>query len=155
MTQPVRLAHRPSTALAVVRRQAHQTELCRLVPELCGRVWNALKAQHARGGRHIAVYWDGMITVEAGVELPGAFTDTNDVVHSATPAGLVASTTHFGPYAGLAAAHNAVRRWCEAQGHTLAGPSWEIYGHWSPEWNADPSRIETEVCWLVSSSDRV
>src|SRR5262245_5758027 len=127
MTHPVRLEHRASTALAVVRRQARSTELSRLVPELCGRVWNTLKTQHAKGGRHVAVYWDGTITLEVGVELLGPFRDADDVVHSATPAGLVASTMHFGAYAGLAAAHNAVRRWCETQGHALAGPSWEIY----------------------------
>jgi effector-binding domain-containing protein len=153
MAHTVRLAHRAGTALAVIRRQARPPELSRLVPDLCGRVWNALKAQHTKGGRHVAVYWDGTIKLEVGVELLGAFTDTDGVVHSATPAGLVASTMHFGPYAGLAAAHDAVRRWCEARAQTLAGPSWEIYGHWAPEWNADPSRIETEVCWLVSSPD--
>lgn len=150
----VRLQHRASTSLAVIRRQARPTELSRLVPEFCGRVWNALKAQHVQGGRHVAVYWDGTIRLEVGVELLGPFTDKDDVVQSATPAGLIASTTHFGPYAGLGPAHDAVRQWCEAHGHRLAGPSWEIYGHWEPEWNADPSQIETEVCWLVSSPDR-
>jgi effector-binding domain-containing protein len=71
------------------------------------------------------------------------------VVRSATPAGTVASITHRGPYSELGAAHDAVRRWCEAHGHRLAGPSWEIYGHWRPEWDADPSVIRTDVCYLL------
>jgi hypothetical protein len=29
--------------------------------------------------------------------------------------------------------------------HTVA-----IYGHWQPEWNADPSRIRTDVFYLVA-----
>jgi effector-binding domain-containing protein len=71
-------------------------------------------------------------------------------VCSATPAGAVASATHFGPYGGLGAAHDAVRTWCRENHHQLAGPSWEIYGHWQPEWNDDPSRIRTDVFYLLS-----
>jgi effector-binding domain-containing protein len=73
-------------------------------------------------------------------------------VRSATPAGAVASTTHSGPYAGLGAAHDAVHRWCQAHDHRLAGPNWEIYGHWLREWDADPSRIRTDVYYLLSAT---
>ena len=36
-----------------------------------------------------------------------------------------------------------------AHGHTLAGPNWEIYGHWVDEWNRDPTKIRTEVFYLL------
>ena len=120
------------------------------MPELCGRVWKVVRAQHAKGGRHVAMYWDGSIRLEVGVELDGPFIERDEVVRSATPAGAVAWTTHLGPYGGLGAAHDAVRKWCEANQHKLAGPSWEIYGHWLPEWNAAPERIRTDVFYLVS-----
>lgn len=145
----VQLEQRDAVPLAVVKRQARQAELSRLVPECCGAVWKAVKAQQAAAGRHVALYWDGSIRLEVGVELLGPFTDQGDVVQSATPSGAVAWVTHLGPYGGLGAAHDAVRRWCEANGRTLAGPSWEIYGHWLPEWNTDPSQIRTDVCYLV------
>ena len=90
------------------------------------------------------------IRLEVGVELEGPFIEQDEVVRSATPAGAVAWTTHLGPYGGLGAAHDAVRHWCEANHHKLAGPSWEIYGHWLPEWNAAPERIRTDVFYLVS-----
>src|SRR3954464_13880737 len=135
--------------LAVVRRQVSPAELSRVVPECCGLVWNALRAQGIRGGRHVAVYWDGSIRLEVGVELPGEFVEQDGVVHSATPAGAAASTTHFGPYHGLRPAHDAVREWCKANGHRLAGPSWEVYGHWLPDWDADPSLIRTDVFYQV------
>jgi len=64
----------------------------------------------------------------------------------------VASTTHLGPYAGLGAAHDAIHQWCRANNHRLAGPSWEIYGHWDPEWDADPSRIRTDVYYLLTTA---
>jgi effector-binding domain-containing protein len=139
-----------SVPLAVVQRQARQADLSRLIPECCGIVWQAVKAQKAAAGRHVAVYWDGSIRLEVGVELLGPFVDDGEVVQSATPAGIVASVAHFGPYGGLGAAHDAVRRFSEAQGHRLAGPSWEIYGHWQREWDADPSAIRTDVCYLLA-----
>jgi effector-binding domain-containing protein len=143
-----------SIPLAVIRRQANASELARVVPECCGLVWNVVRAQQAQAGRHVALYWDGSIRLEVGVELHGPLAEQGEVVRSATPAGTVASVVHFGAYGGLGAAHDAVRRWCQANNHHLAGPSWEIYGHWLPEWNADPSRIRTDVYYLLSSDSR-
>lgn len=139
-----------SVPLVVVRRQVHQADLSRVVPECCGLVWNEVRAQQAKGGRHVALYWDDGIRLEVGVELDGPFTERGGVVRSATPAGDVASTTHVGPYGSLAAAHEAIRRWVRENHRQLAGPSWEIYGHWRPEWNDDPSKIRTDVFYLLS-----
>jgi effector-binding domain-containing protein len=141
----VQLQQLESIPLAVIRRQASASELSRVVPECCGLVWNAVRAQQAEAGRHVAIYWDGNIRLEVGVELHGPFTDHGEVVRSATPAGTVASATHFGPYSNLGATHSAIRHWCIANDHNLAGPNWEIYGHWLPEWTTDPSQIRTDV----------
>ena len=138
-----------SIPLAVVRRQARQSELSRLVPEGCGLVWNALRAQQIKGGRHVAVYWDGSIRLEVGVELSVPFVEQEGVVRSATPAGMVAWVTHFGPYGGLGAAHEAIRQWGKSENHRFAGPQWEIYGHWLKAWDADPSQIRTDVYYLL------
>lgn len=146
----VQLQQLGSIPLAVVRRQARPDELSRLVPECCGIVWNALRAQQVRGGRHVALYWDGVIRVEVGAEVNAPFAEQGDVVRSATPAGTVASVTHLGPYGGLAAAHDAVHAWCKAHNHRLAGPRWEIYGHWQSEWDSDPSQIRTDVFYLLA-----
>jgi effector-binding domain-containing protein len=145
----VRLQRLDSVPLAVIQRQATASELARVVPECCGVVWQTVRAQQAQAGRHVAIYWDGSIRLEVGVELHGPFVEHGAVVHSATPAGAVASATHFGPYGGLGAAHEAIRRWCEDNHHRLAGPNWEIYGHWEREWNDDPSRIRTDVYYLL------
>jgi len=146
----VQLQQLESIDLAVVRRQARPSELSRVVPECCGLAWNAVRAQQARAGRNVAVYWDGSIRLEVGVELRGPFTESGEVVRSATPAGMVASATYFGPYGGLGAAHEAIVRWCKANDHSLAGPSWEIYGHWQEAWNSDPSQIRTDVYYLLA-----
>ncbi|MEP6918801.1 MAG: GyrI-like domain-containing protein [Acidobacteriota bacterium] len=154
-TSAVEIQQLDSVPLAVIRRQARAQELSRVVPECCGLVWTAVRAQQASAGRHVAVYWDRSIRLEVGVELHGPFVEHGDVVRSATPAGAVASATHFGPYGGLGAAHDAIRQWCSANHQRLAGPNWEIYGHWESEWNADPSQIRTDVFYLLSpGSDR-
>jgi hypothetical protein len=106
----VQLQRLDSVPLAVIRRQARPSELSRVVPECCGLVWNAVRAQQAQAGRNVAVYWDGSIRLEVGVELHGPFTEHGEVVRSATPAGAAASVTYCGPYGGLGAAHEAVRQ---------------------------------------------
>jgi effector-binding domain-containing protein len=139
-----------SVPLAVIRSRVSQSDLPRVIPKYCGLVWNAVRTQHTPAGRHVAVCWDDSIRLEVGVELHGSFAEDGVVVRSATPAGTVASATHFGPYGGLKAAHEAIREWCKANNRTLAGPSWEIYGHWLDEWNADPSKIRTDIYYLLA-----
>lgn len=152
MPEPgVRLAQVDSIPLAVIRRVARRAELSTVVPRDCGTVWSVLRAQGVKGGRHVALYLDDRITLEVGVEMETSFVDSGLVVHSATPAGPAAIATHFGPYAGLHEAHAAIARWCVREGRALAGPSWEIYGHWEPAWATDPSRIRTDVVYALTA----
>jgi effector-binding domain-containing protein len=153
MEYDVRLELVTSRPLAVVRRRASLQELTRVVPAACGTVWNVVRAQQIQGaGRHVAVYLDDQINLEVGVELDAPFAGHGEVVGSATPAGTVATAVHFGPYQRLSEAHQAIRAWCAKHGHTLAGPSWEIYGHWVDEWNHDPAKIRTDVFYLLKAN---
>ena len=145
MSLPVLLTHADPIPLAVVRRRARPSELGTVVPQGCGVVWDFVRRRGLKGGRHVALYLNANIDLEVGVEVAGAFDEQGEVVRSSTPGGAVVSAIHFGPYQGLGAAHNAIRAWCAAHGHQLTGPNWEIYGHWQPEWNADPSGIRTDV----------
>jgi effector-binding domain-containing protein len=146
----VQVAHADSIPLAVVRRQVRASELARVVPEGCGVVWSFVRARQLRAGRHVAVYWDCTIRLEVGVEMIESIPEEEDVVRSATPAGRVASVVHFGPYQQLGMAHQAIRDWCSAGNLQLAGPNWEIYGHWQNDWDADPSRIRTDVFYQLA-----
>jgi effector-binding domain-containing protein len=142
-----RLTARP---LAVVRLRASQAELSTVVPQGCGVVWTVIRGLHLQGaGRNVALYLDGEINLEAGVELSGPFSGHGDVVASATLAGEVATTAHLGPYSRLGEAHAAIRQWCTDHQRTLAGPCWEIYGHWQSEWDNDPGKIRTDVFYLL------
>ena len=86
-------------------------------------------------GQNIFVYREalgqpGQLDIEFGVGVAGPFPPVGAVRPVELPTGEVATTTHLGSYSKLGAAHAAVRDWCRAQSLALAGPSWEIYGHW-------------------------
>lgn len=153
MEPNVRLEQLGGGPLAVVRRRARSAELSKVVPDACGTVWGVIRGQQVSGaGRNVAVYWDcqdGQLTVEVGVEMSGPFAGHGEVQPSATPAGLVATATHYGPYGQLHQTHDAILSWCRDNGHTLAGPSWEVYGHWQNEWNSDPAKIRTDIFYLL------
>ncbi len=150
MEYDVRLDRSIGAKLAVVRLCAGRQELPRVVPAACGKVWAELRALGVKGaGRHVSLYLDDKINLEVGVELDSPFAGHGDVVASALPKGPVATVAHVGPYGELGKAHRAIRQWCEAHGHALAGSNWEIYGHWLDEWNRDPSRIRTDIFYLL------
>ena len=146
MEYDVRLEQHGGIPLAVVRRRASAPELSKVITDACGTVWNVVKEQQITGaGRHVAVYLDSQIQMEIGVEVSGEFAGNGRVVPSSTPAGPVATTFHLGPYHRLGEAHAAILRWCEAHRRPLAGPSWEIYGHWDD----DPSKRRTDVFYRL------
>lgn len=97
-----------------------------------------------KGGLNIVFYPGsgvvGEFEIACGVQLESGGNAT-------TPAGLVATTAHFGPYNQMSAAHGAIHEWANASGHQLAGPSWEVYGHWSD----DPAQLRTDIFYLVAA----
>jgi effector-binding domain-containing protein len=148
MEYQVQLVQVEPQPTAVVRRRAKQSELPQVVPQGCGEVWEFVRAANLpRPGRNLALYLDGEINVEIGVEVFHPFTGNDKVLCSNLPAGTVATTTHFGPYNRLGQAHAAILKWCADHGHALAGPSWEVYGHW----NDDPAQVRTDVFYLIAT----
>jgi effector-binding domain-containing protein len=137
---------------AVVRCRALPSEFKVVVPHNCGVVWTFLRStQVARPGRHLALYLDREVNLEVGAEVDQPFAGNDQVVCSSTPAGLAATTAHWGPYHLLGEAHDAICQWCNAQGHTLAGPRWEVYGHW----HDDPAQLRTDVFYLLQANDEL
>ena len=122
-----------------------------LSPTPAGSSGESSAQNDAGPGRHVAVYLDDLITMEVGVELDALFGGLGEVIGSSTPSGTVAATTHFGPYSRLHEAHEAIRRWCLDNGHALVGPNWELYGHWEGAWDDDPSKITTDVFYLLDT----
>jgi effector-binding domain-containing protein len=146
MPYDVRIGQSPATVLAIVRRRARQGDLAEVVPRAIGEVWDYLRANPAiRPGRNVAVYLDGAIHLECGAEVAEPFQGDGEVACSTLPAGPIAFTEHVGPYNQLHGAHQAVHRFCADRGFEMAGPSWEVYGHWVEA----PAELRTEVCYLL------
>jgi effector-binding domain-containing protein len=85
------------------------------------------------------------VDVEFGVGIRAAFAPIGNVRPVQLPVGEVATTTHWGPYAGLGAAHAAIIAWCRTQNRELAGPRWEVYGHWTD----DEAQRRTDIYYLL------
>jgi effector-binding domain-containing protein len=148
MAYDVQLVQVPQQLTGVVRTQAKQVDLPTVVPQLCGEVWSFFKSnQLPKPGRHVALYLDCVMNIEVGVEVLQPFAGNGRVVCSALPTGLAVTTAHLGPYNKLSDAYDAVRDWATKNGHTLTGPSWEIYGHWTD----DPAQLRTDIFWLVKT----
>jgi len=153
MPNEIKVSDAEPILTAVIRSHVEPRALSKFVPAACGEVWSFIRsAGLPRPGRHVALYLDPGL-VEIGAEVSERFTG-NDRVHcSQLPAGRVATAVHFGPYADLATTHSEVRQWCNVHGRRLSGIYWEIYGHWDESWNADPSKIRTDVFHLLEDQE--
>jgi hypothetical protein len=131
---------------AVIARRTTWAEYPGLWRPLLDEVYAVLARLGTPGpGCNVMLYLDDVPNVEVGVEVTAPFPAAGPVIASALPAGPVATTVHHGPYDRLDSAHRAVRAWCAAQGHQLAGPRWEVYG----DWHEDPAELETTVSYLL------
>lgn len=101
-------------------------------------------------GQNVFVYRDvpdrpTEADVAFGVGVTEPFVALGAVEPTALPVGEVATTTHWGNYAKLGAAHAAVIEWCRKHGRRRAGPRWEVYGHWTD----DEAELRTDVLYLL------
>ncbi len=129
---------------AVVRARASLAELPRVIPELCGEAFAFAEREGLEPGRQLALYLNDVMDIECGVLVARPFSDSGRVVCSATPAGLTARFVHVGPYDALPGVHEALMAWCADNGHALAGPCWELYGH------EDGGSPHTDVYYLLA-----
>ena len=138
----------PRPLAAVRERMALRDVPSRFRP-LLDQVYVAAKGGViALDGQNVFVYRAGscdMVEIEFGVGTAKPFAPIGRVLYLDVPGGDVATTTHWGDYGALGAAHEAVVAWCRAERHTLAGISWEVYGHW----NDDPSKRRTDIYQLL------
>ena len=151
MTYSIAVQHVAPRPLAVVRERMPLRDVPSRFRPFLDQVYAAAKGGSiVVDGQNVFVYRtspSGLVDVEFGVGVAGSFSPLGRVVYSDVPGGIIATTTHWGDYGALGAAHDAVVTWCRAEGHNLAGVSWEIYGHWSD----DPATRRTDVCHLLQA----
>jgi effector-binding domain-containing protein len=144
------LQEREAQPTAVVRRRLTWEDFRTTWNGLLDQVYDRVRSGTVvQDGHNVMVYRDvadGRVDVEVGVEAAGPFPAAGDVVPSELPGGRVVVAVHHGSYHELRTTHDAVHRWCTAQGLALAGPRWEVYG----DWHEDVARLETEVVYLLA-----
>jgi effector-binding domain-containing protein len=144
----------PSRSLAAVHTRLPLTSVSTTFRRYLDQVYAAARAGAVHlDGQNVFIYRPvadalGEVDVAFGVGVTAPFAATGNVQPTALPSGTVATTTHWGNYAGLGAAHNAIIEWCGRHGHALTGTRWEIYGHWTD----DESALRTDVFYLIEAS---
>ena len=136
--------------IAAVRARVPSGAVSASFKQYLDQVYAARAAGIQLDGQNIFVYRavnepNGVVDAEFGVGAKEPFTTVGSVVYSHVPSGEAATATHWGDYGKLGDAHEAVVSWCRANGRTLAGTSWEIYGHWTGK-HADQ---RTDVFYLL------
>jgi effector-binding domain-containing protein len=152
-TGPVTIATVEPRLTAVVAQTTTWREFPALWPQLLDEVYAFVRTSADLAGeagssdrwQNVMLYKDDKPSVEIGVLAPRPFTASGRVVASQLPGGHVAIAAHRGDYATLGATHDAVLGYVAAHGLELAGPRWEIYGHW----REDPDELETEIRYLL------
>ncbi len=146
MAYEVRVEQVAPRRLAATHATVSRRRLSGEILALFDRVWPVVRRQGVVTGHNVVIYYAGdleTISVDVGVEASGFFA-SGDVNSVATPAGEVATTSHFGEYSDLAAAHEVLERWCVANGRQ-AGLRWEVYG----DWEENPAKRQTDVYFLL------
>ena len=126
--------------IAMVRGSVTMATLSKRIRALFDEFYAGFKG---KGGLNIVFYPAFSELREFEIEC-GVQVETGG--NSATPAGTVATTVYWGPYDQMKAAHMAIHQWIRDNGRNIAGPSWEVYGHWSD----DPEKLRTDIFYLLA-----
>jgi AraC family transcriptional regulator len=150
----------------IVRRRVKRSEIAATIGAALPHVFQYAQ-QHgiALAGHPFTRYLDvgpGLLTIEPGMRVAASGQDPvkieaewtrasgdAEVVRDMLPGGLVATTTHSGPYDTLHEAYAAIEAWIEAEKLTPAGAPWEYYVT-DPAQYPDPKDWKTDVFWPLA-----
>jgi AraC family transcriptional regulator len=134
-----------------IRRKTKASEIAKTLGEILPKVFaHAQAAGIPLAGppyvRYVTV-GRGLMTLEGGMPVAAPARGEGEIEAGELPGGLVATTTHVGPYEGLQETHAALEAWIEAGEHeAAAGGPWEVYIT-DPGQVPDPREWRTEVYW--------
>jgi effector-binding domain-containing protein len=140
--------------LAAVRGRMRSADIPASFGAALDQVWAFLRSNPGlrRDGHNVFLYHHrsghpatGM-DIDFGVEVTRRFQPVGAIDCVETPAGRAAVAVHRGPYRDMKAAHDAVHRWCKANGETIGAYSWEVYG----DHTDDESLLETTIVYLLA-----
>ena len=143
----------PPQPVLLMRRRVKRSEVASALAQMLPNAFQyAQRIGAVMAGPPFTRYLDwgpGLIAIEAGVPVAASAPGEGDIVADTLPGGLVANTTHAGPYDKLTEAHAAVQVWIEEQGLVASGAPWEFYVT-DPASYPDPKDWKTEVFWPLA-----
>jgi effector-binding domain-containing protein len=138
---------------AVIRLKARMSDLREAQQTSRAKLAEALPTLGVSPLEHSCTLWrppvDGVLDMEPGVLVSGAFAAAGDVVPSELPAGRAAYFLLRGSFEGLPGAWKTLLDWCAAEKLPLAGVNWEIYG---PSQDVEPDQLETALYALLAGA---
>ncbi len=139
---------------AVIRLKAKMSDLREAQQTSRAKLAEALPTLGVSPLEHSCTLWrppvDGVLDMEPGVLVSGAFAAAGDVVPSELPAGRAAYFLLRGSFEGLPGAWKTLLDWCAAERLPLAGVNWEIYG---PSQDVEPDQVETALYALLAGAN--
>ncbi len=94
--------------------------------------------------------WHGPLDAEAALPIDKPLREGDRVTVRNLPGVEMAFVVHHGPFDGFRHAYEAVRRWIRKSGYRTAGPSREVYLHFTP--GGDSKDFVTEIQFPVTSA---
>ena len=134
--------------LAAIRATVPQSGLGAGIIGQLDKIWPVLRAQRATTGHNVVIYYGGepqALQIAVGVEVPEGFAADGEIQPVSTPSGEAATVAHFGDYADMGGAYQALERWCTSSQRARTGVSWEVYG----DWDDDPVKRRTDIFFLL------
>jgi effector-binding domain-containing protein len=142
------LEHVQPRQLAAIRATVPQAGLgAGIIAEL-DKIWPFLRTQGVRTGHNVVIYYGGepqALQIAVGVQVPDGFAADGKIQLVATPSGEAATVAHFGDYAEMDGAYQALEQWCASNERARTGVSWEVYG----DWEDDPAKRRTDIYFLL------
>lgn len=138
--------------LLAIRTLTSQAALGGTIESSLEAVWAYLNRQvSATVGPAIVVYHrcdEDMLDIDVGFPVAEPIDGLDRVQPIDLPGGRAATMLHVGPYEALPQTHAALEAWMRTQGHSPAGPRFEVY--WvDPGQAADPKELRTEVVYPI------
>ncbi len=143
---------RPQPAAVVKLKQVKMEDIAESMEGIYPKVMAYLQKEGIQpAGPPFALYEGedpGIMDMDVGFPLREPVKGEGDVEPGALPGGKVAATWHIGPYETIGETWSALDAWIKENGHTPAGPGWELYMT-DPQQEPDPAKWRTQILWLI------
>jgi effector-binding domain-containing protein len=132
MDYDIEVVELPSRPAAVVRRaEIRPEDVGGFVATALGEVMEVVRRQGVLpAGPPFSRYGPGtgaLVSVEVGVPTRAPVRDVGRVAAAELPGGRAVRTRHVGSYAGVGAAHDALKQWMAEHGLAVRDLPWESY----------------------------